>query len=241
MYLREKKLAEALAEVEAAGKLNNKAPELNVLRAELAMMQNQPGAAEGFLKTAQGDAPAHSPVKLQLARLKMEERNYPAAKKLLDDLIKETPDYVPAWALRGQIALGEADLAECDRVTEAVLTWDPRHYDIRMLRARVMVLRQQIDKALLEFTQIDSLYPGVPEVKYETAVAHVMRGGLEESLKTPGRTAAGRSREPVRSLRSGRASRRRRPSTPSSSRAAGTRSAVRRPPLRSRSPPRPIP
>ena len=183
LFLREKKLPEALAEVDAAAKLNAKAPELNVLRAELAMLQNQPGAAEAFLKAAQGDSSAHSPHKINLARLMMEEKNLPAAKKLLEELLKETPDYVPAWALRGQLALAEGDFKECDRVVEAVLSWDPRHYDIRLLRARVMVMRQQIDQALLEFAQIDSLYPNAPEIKYETAVAHVMHGAVDEALK----------------------------------------------------------
>ena len=90
LFLREKKLPEALAEVDAAAKLNAKAPELNVLRAELAMLQNQPGAAEAFLKAAQGDSSAHSPHKINLARLMMEEKNLPAAKKLLEELLKET-------------------------------------------------------------------------------------------------------------------------------------------------------
>ena len=183
LFLREKKMPEAEAEMAAAGKLNDKAPELNVLRAVLAMNRNQTNAAEVFLRTAQTNSPAHSPHKMQLARLKLEEKDVPAAKKLLDALLKETPDYVPAWAMRGQIAMSEGDLAECDRVAESVLSWDPRHYDIRMMRARVMVMRQQIDKALLEFAQIDSLYPHTPEVKYETAVAHVMLGSVDEALK----------------------------------------------------------
>ncbi len=183
LALREKKVPEARAEAEAAAKLNPKAPEVNVLRGQIALLETNNTAAEGYLKTAMENAQPRTPAKLQLARLKIQLRDIPGAKKLLDDVIKETPDYVPAWTLRGQIALAERDFAECERITQNVLSWHPRSYDIRLMRARTFVLQEKTDKALLEFSQLDAMFPNLAEVKYETAVAHVQAGSLEPALK----------------------------------------------------------
>jgi tetratricopeptide (TPR) repeat protein len=184
LALREKKMPEAHAEAEAAAKLNPKSPEVNVLRGEIATLEKNNTAAEEFLKSAMENSPPRTPAKLQLARLKIQLRDIPGAKKLLDDVIKETPDYVPAWALRGQIALAEQDFAECERITQNVLSWHPRSYDIRLLRARTFVLQEKTEKAVLEFSQLDAMFPNLAEVKYETAVAHVQGGSTELALKS---------------------------------------------------------
>lgn len=184
LALREKKVPEAHVEAEAAAKLNPKAPEVNVLRGEIAMLEKNSAEAEGFLKTAMDYALPRTPAKLQLARLKIQLRDIPGAKKLLDDVIKETPDFVPAWALRGQIALAEEDFPECERITQNVLSWHPHSYDIRLLRARSFALQEKADKALLEFAQLDSRFPNLAEVKYETGVVHVQGGSLENALNS---------------------------------------------------------
>jgi tetratricopeptide (TPR) repeat protein len=184
LYLRESKIPEAEKEAEAAAQLNATAPEVKVLKGRLAALQNQGDKAAALLREAGTSAPAHSPAKLELAILKIKNNETAEAKKLLDELLKETPDFMPAWTLRGRLALGENDFAEVDRIAQTVLSWNPRSYDIRILKARALVMKQEPAKALLEFAQLDSLYPNIPEVKYETAVAHVQNGAMEEALKS---------------------------------------------------------
>ncbi len=183
LALREQKIPEAQREVEAAARLNPAAPEVNVLRATFATLAKDARQTEAFLYAAYTNAPTRSGHKLHLIRFKMQQQDLSGAKKLLSEILDRAPDYVPAWALRGQIALGEKDFKECDRITDSVLAWDRRSYELRLLKARSLVLRQQPAKALEAFQQLDSLFPDVAEVKYETAVAQVQLGSITDALK----------------------------------------------------------
>ena len=184
LLLRENKVAEADAEVQAAVKMNPQAPEVKVLQGRVAASQKRRPESEAFLQSAMENAPAHSPAKLQLVMSKMQAGETAAAKKLLEDLLKETPDDTPAWILRGRIALAENDFAECERIAKTVLAWNPRSYDIRLLRARALLVQRKTAEALVEFGQIDALYPKSPELKYEMAVAQVQNGTSAEALKS---------------------------------------------------------
>lgn len=184
LLLREEKVTEASAEAEKAAKLNAKAPEVQVLQARIARLEKQEAKAEGLLRSAMDNAPAHSPAKVQLAAMKFENNERAEAKALLDEILKETPDFMPAWNLRGKIALAENDLAECERITQTVLAWNPRSYEMRLLRARTLVLKQETAAALQEFAQLTALYPKSAEAKYETAVAHVQNGAVTEALRS---------------------------------------------------------
>jgi tetratricopeptide (TPR) repeat protein len=184
LYLRDKNMAAAELEVQEAAKLNPQAPEVKLLQARIAASQNQGEKSWALLRSAMETAPAHSPIKLQFAIAKMQAGDMATTKKVLDDLLKETPDDTPTWILRGKVALAENDFAECERIADRVLTWNPRSYDIRLLRARAWLLQGKKSEALTEFGQLDAMYPKTPEIKYETAVAHVQNGAGSEALKS---------------------------------------------------------
>ena len=184
LLLRENKLAEADAAVQAAVKLNAQAPEVKVLQGRVAAAQNHGPESEAFLRSAMENSPAHSPAKLQLAISKMQAGENAAAKKILDEILKASPDDTPTWILRGKIALAENDFAECERIAQSVLSWNPRSYDIRLLRARAFVLQRELVKGLAELKLLEDLYPKSPELKYETAVVHVQTGAAAEAMKS---------------------------------------------------------
>lgn len=183
LLLRENKLNEAEAEVQAALKMNAAAPEVSFVQAEIAGLRKQNEAAEAFLRTAMENAPPRSPYKLHLAKFKMQTQDREGAKKLLDQVLKQTPDYTPASALRGQIALTDKDFPEAERIAQSVLSWNPRSYEIRLMQARAMMLQQQATNALQAFIHLENLYPNNPEVKYEMAIAHLQTGSVDEALK----------------------------------------------------------
>ena len=184
IYLRETNMAAAELEVQEAAKLNAQAPEVKLLQARIAASQNQGEKSWALLKSAMDTAPAHSPIKLQYVLSKMQAGDTATAKKVLDDLLKETPDDTSAWILRGKIALAENDFAECERIAQKVLAWNARSYDIRLMHARAQLLQGKKAESLREFGQLDAMYPKTPEIKYETAVAHVQNGAASEALKS---------------------------------------------------------
>jgi predicted Zn-dependent protease len=184
LAMRENRNAEAAKEIEAAARLDNRAPEVEIVRANLALANKDVASAERFFALAYSNAPARSPHKLPIVRWKVQAGDRTAAKQYLSQILHDAPDFVPALALRGQIALGEQDFREADRIADAVLAWNRQSYEIRLLKARSLVLQGQPAKALEHFEQLASIYPDSAEVKYETAVAHVQNGAVNEALKS---------------------------------------------------------
>ncbi len=183
LAIREEQLPTAEAQLQLAAKLDPKAAQASVVRAQIAALRNQPAEAEKFLRIAAENSPARSPRQLLLAQYKMEGTNIAEAKILADKLNKSAPDYVPGWVLRGQIALGEKDFAEAARISASVLAWNPLSYEIRLLRARALLLQQQPAKSIEEFERLIATYGNLPELKYEAAIAHLQAGSTTEALK----------------------------------------------------------
>lgn len=183
LAFREKQTNVARAEIQKAAQLDAKNPHVNVALAKLAANGNQPQEVERFLQLAAENSPKRSPHRLLLPQYKLERTNSAEAKLLLDKIIKDTPDYVPAASLRGRIAIAEKDYEESARLAKSVLAWDPLNYEIRLMNARTLTLQKKNANAIVEFERLLSLYPQVPELHYEAAVAYVQNGSMNEALK----------------------------------------------------------
>jgi tetratricopeptide (TPR) repeat protein len=183
LALRQGQTNEAEREIQLAAKLDSKAPAVNIMLAQLASSRHQVAQAEKFLRAAAENSPPRSPHRLLLPQYKLSNTNVAEAKAILDDLLKKTPDYLPAWALRGQIAIGEKDFETCARIAKTVLAWDPLSYEIRLLSARALVLQKQPDKAIEEFERLLAHYDRIPELSYEAAAAQIQKGDAGEALK----------------------------------------------------------
>lgn len=183
LELHQGNVAGANAEIEKAARMNDKAPEVSAVRAAIAASQNDVAAVTKNFEKARTDAPPRSPQKLTLARFKMQQRDYAGAKALLDELLKETPDFISAAALRGQLALMENDVKECDRITDGVLSWAPKSYEMKLLKSRSLLIQKQPAKAIEQLEQLNVIYPDTPELKYEIAVAQATSGSIPAALK----------------------------------------------------------
>ena len=183
LALHERQVDLAEKETQLAAKLDAKVPQVNVALAQIASLRKQPREVEKFLRIAVENSPPRSPRRLLLAQQKMQGTNISEAKILVDKQLKDAPDYVPAWVLRGQIAMAEKDFAECSRIAKTVLAWNPLSYDIRLLQARTLVMQKEPAKALAEFARLEGLASQDPQPKYEAAVAHLQNGAVDEAMK----------------------------------------------------------
>jgi len=183
LAFREKQTNAAEKEIQLAAKLNSTNPHVNIALAKLSAVRNDSAATEKFLRIASEHSPRRSPHRLLLPQYKIDHTNIAEAKALLDKMIKEAPDYVPAATLRGRVALAEKDFTESARIAKSVLAWDPFNYDIRLLNARTLVLQGKSTNAIVEFERLLSLYPRVPELHYEAAIAQVQNGAADAAVK----------------------------------------------------------
>ncbi len=183
LAMREKQLDVAEKEIQLAVGLDAKEPHVNMCRAKLASQRQQSKDAEQFLRIAVENAPIRSPYRLFLTQIKMEGTNFVEAKRMLEEQLKGAPDYVPAWDLLGKIALSEKDYAESARIAASVLAWAPQNYEIRLLRARTMLLQGQVTNAIGEFDRLTAAHPQIPQTFYEAAVARVRNGNTDEAIQ----------------------------------------------------------
>ncbi len=148
-----------------------------------------PRADQAFQKAADL-ASWKAPRLVQYANFKLKTGKTAEAKKLLTDLAKADPDYLPAWNHLAQIALAEKDYTECTRCLNRILSHAPSDYDALSLRARMKLAQGKAAEGLAEYTRLSTLYTNVPQVRYDLAVAALAAGDAAQALKSLQRAVA---------------------------------------------------
>jgi len=135
--------------------------------------QNDLKRAEQAFKTAAEFAPARSPRRLRYAQFKIQTGDLAAGKRILEEIVPKTPDYLPAWTGLAEIALGEKKYDECAALIDKMLARDPANYDALVLGGRLRLVKGETAKATTEFERIAKIYPQSPAVHYQLALAYL--------------------------------------------------------------------
>ena len=138
--------------------------------------QNNLKAAEADFKTAADLSPLRSPRRLQYARFEMQTGNAASAKNILGEMVKKTPDYVPAWVGLAEIALAEKTPDECAASLNKALARDPEDYDALLLQGRLDLARGETATAITELERMSKAYPQASRVHYQLAMAYLVNG-----------------------------------------------------------------
>ena len=127
--------------------------------------QNKLKEADAAFKTAADLSPMRSPKRINYANFKIQTGDLAEGKRLIDEITKAAPDYLPAWLRLAEIALTEKRFEDCDSMINEALTKDPDNYDALMLRVRSLLVQGKSDKALPELDHMAALYDRSPEVQ----------------------------------------------------------------------------
>ncbi|MGO8927538.1 MAG: tetratricopeptide repeat protein [Limisphaerales bacterium] len=136
--------------------------------------QNDLKGADSNLKTGADLAPPRSVRRLKYADFKIQTGNLAEGKRLLAEITKATPDYLPAWIRQADIALAEKKYEDCDGLLKQALARDPASYEALLLKGRVMLSQNQAAKAIAEFERMSKIYDRSPQVHYQLALAHLL-------------------------------------------------------------------
>ena len=139
-------------------------------------------AAEADFKTAADLSPPRSPRRLQYARFEMQSGKAAVAKTILGEMIKKTPDYIPAWVGLAEIALAEKKFDECAASVNKALTRDPDNYDALLLSGRLDFTRNETEKAITKLERMAKIYPQASRVHYQLALAYLVNGESAKGL-----------------------------------------------------------
>jgi tetratricopeptide (TPR) repeat protein len=127
--------------------------------------------ADAEFKLAAELAPKRSPRRLSYANFKLRTGDVAEGKRLMAEISKEAPDYIPAWIRQAEIALAEQRYDDCDSLLNNALAHDVDNYDALFMRGRLYLATGKIDKGVAEFSRMAALYDQSAEVFYQLGVA----------------------------------------------------------------------
>src|SRR5262249_3406211 len=119
------------------------------------------------------------PARLTLANFYLAENHIEDAQKLLQEVAHDSPDFLPASLLLGEIALREQKYDEAGRIAGQILKDRPKDPQALMLQARVLLARKDPAKAVQLLEAAQKLEPNVPALHYWKGVAYAQQGNLD--------------------------------------------------------------
>ena len=143
--------------------------------ANLLVLKKDPTNALAEFKAAADLAPPRSVHRLQYVDFKIARGEVAAAKELLGQITKQTPDYLPASMRVAKIALAESRFADCESGLKSVLARDPAHLEAMLLLARLHLAQSQPDKAVAALERALKAFPKLSQIYYQLGVANLMQ------------------------------------------------------------------
>ena len=178
LAMREQNLAAAGAAFKKAQALDSKSSVVNASLAALAWAQGDLKQAETLFKAAAEASPTRSPRRMQYVRFKIQTGDLAGARQTLDEIRRQTADYLPATLVLVEIAVAEKKYDECAGLLNQVLALDPDNFDALLFQGRLDLTRGEPDKAVTDMERMARVYPQAP-------VAHYMLGNAYFAANDP--------------------------------------------------------
>lgn len=100
----------------------------------------------------------------------------------MQDIVKQTPDYLPAWIALAQLADTEKKYAEGVTLLGNVLSRDPQNLEGIVLKGRLELQQGQTAQAIADFEGAVRAFPKVPVVFYQLALAHLANNETDKAI-----------------------------------------------------------
>jgi tetratricopeptide (TPR) repeat protein len=140
-------------------------------------------AAQAY-RTAANLAPLRSLRRLVDIDFRMRTGAATEAKKDLEALITQAPDYIPALVDAMKIALREQRLADCQGFLDRILMREPRNEDALVAQGALKTAQGDRAAAVTALEKAEIVYPRFPRIKLQLALAYV---GIGEMTKAESR------------------------------------------------------
>ncbi|HHY86624.1 MAG TPA: tetratricopeptide repeat protein [Verrucomicrobia bacterium] len=182
LLLREGNIEGAEAAFREAIALDPQSPSGHHALGGLFVMTGNISNAIAELKTAAGLAPLRSPQRLQYAELLGRAGQPDEAERVLTEITRGAPDFLPAWIGLAEMALARRNYDACAAHISQALARDPRHVEALLLRGRLKLVQGKLDEAIAEFGRLASIYPRSPFVRYQLGLAALRKGDTARAM-----------------------------------------------------------
>lgn len=184
VLLAQKDEARAENEFKAAVKADAKAAQAHAALATLDWARKDLKGAEEEFRTAADLAPKWSPFKLQLPDFLIKTGALAEAEKILEQINKDTPDYLPARVFLMRIACSEKQDDTCATQAAGILQQDPTNFDALLQDGTFKLTKGDVATAAREFEFLNSNYGQNPLVRYQLARANLLQSQIPNPVES---------------------------------------------------------
>ena len=140
--------------------------------------RNETAAAEKAFARAAALSGPRSPRGVQYAQYKLQLGDRPGARKVLEDILQQAPDYLPAQLRLIELDTSEGRLAEAAARLDPILASEPNLAEALLAGSRLSLAQKNTDKALRQVELLLGMYPQSNEVMVEQARVQIARKDL---------------------------------------------------------------
>lgn len=173
---------EAGLALERAMAVDDKSPEIHLLKAKWHLARQQDAEAEECMKTAVRLAPARSPERAAYASFLLSRSRREEAVTLLEQTTEEAPDFLTAWRMLAKLAIQDKDPAKAEQLLEKVFARDAADFEGVMLRVMLLLADNRGDgtaKAIDLLGKLKESHPANALVEFHLARARLLAGETE--------------------------------------------------------------
>jgi tetratricopeptide (TPR) repeat protein len=202
VLLRQGQVEQARRLAEQAQAQDPNHPVVPLILGQIAMTARDLAKAEVAFARAAELSPPRGVGRLQYARFKQQQGDTPTARKLATEMTEATPDLVPAWLIRAELAAAAKEYADAQNSIGRVLSRDPGNPQALILRARVRVAEGKAEQAVTELESMVEAYPQSHLAQMELGAAFLAANNPAGATRAFSRAAvlAPEAPEPVLSL-----------------------------------------
>jgi len=141
-------------------------------------------AAEEAFKNGADASPVRSPRRLKYAEFKYATGKQDEARKYVEQITKEAPDYLPALDYLAQLAFYEKKYDDCESLVSRVLTQDPYNSLALRLSGNVKMAKGDGPGAVAVFSRMATTYGRMPWVHFQLARAYLMNNDAAKAAQS---------------------------------------------------------
>jgi tetratricopeptide (TPR) repeat protein len=176
LYLRQGQITHVEPELNQALALDPKLPATRMALGNLYWMRNDTNRADATFKAGVELSPQSFPRRMKYADFKYKTGSVYDARKILEDITRNAPDYLPAWNYLAQLAFSQNRLDDCSAILQKVLAKDSINSEAVLLDATVKLSKNQVPEAITELQRLAGVFTHAPGIQLRLAQAFALNG-----------------------------------------------------------------
>ncbi|MDP3071628.1 MAG: tetratricopeptide repeat protein [Opitutaceae bacterium] len=176
--LRERKFKDAEVLLDRARQADPKFHLNAAVAAQIHMAQGETARAETALAAAAELSPPRSQVRVQYARFLFQNQKFEAGRRLLEDRIAKTPDFIPAYIALADALNTAQKYDEAVALLDKVINRDAEHPEALILMGQVRLRMGDKERAVTTLERAIALYPRSAPMHFQLGAAHESAGNL---------------------------------------------------------------